>query len=219
MLINKNKRLFGLLSTCTLNIGRVRDKIYRYSYGDKETFWLGFETALEEYAFNPSYPGAIGVSNPVKNKNEICSKQLLHAVDNEPFWFNSGLAINKYGSNSPPATFKDWSIEPGNWQMSYWNRNMACLTTESKHTVSKSLQDSLDQISIIFKSEQIQKEIPNIPKNIILQNINMENYNYESNGNIDFRKLGSAIRLVKKEYNNLFAVSYTHLTLPTIYSV
>ena len=166
MLIDKSKRLFGLLSTCTLNNDKIRGQVYTFIHGDKETFWLGFETASEQYAFNPSFPGAIGVSNTVNNEIQICSKQLLHAVDSEPFWFNSGLAIDKFNSSSPPATFKDWAIEPGKWWMSFTDRNLACLTPESKDTVPKSLQDSIDQMSIIFKSEQSQKEISNTPNNI-----------------------------------------------------
>ena len=151
MLIDKSKRLFGLLATCTLNIGKIRDEVYQRVYGDKETFWLGFEAAQEGYIFNPSYPGAIGVSTRADDKETICSRQLLHAIDNEPVWLNGGLAINKDVSESPPATLKDWVVEPGHWKLI---DNGACLIKDSKHTVSKSFELRVLQMGGILTSER-----------------------------------------------------------------
>ncbi len=151
-MIDKSKRLFGLLATCTLNIGKIRDQVYEKVFGDKETFWLGFEAAQENYIFNPSYPGAIGVSTRADEKETICARQLLHALDNEPVWLNGGLAISKYDRDSPPATLKDWVVEPGNWKL--YENNRACLSTDSKHTVSKSFELRVLQMGKILTSER-----------------------------------------------------------------
>ncbi|OUM64996.1 hypothetical protein PIROE2DRAFT_8059 [Piromyces sp. E2] len=42
-----------LFAICKLNEGNIRDDIfYKYVYGDKETFWMGFDMARQHYYLN-----------------------------------------------------------------------------------------------------------------------------------------------------------------------
>jgi Mannosyltransferase putative len=97
VLINKEASLPGLLATCTLNVDKIRNLAYEFVYGDKETFWLGFEMVSQSYRFNGFFPGTIG--EPKKkggSKTEICGRQLMHVDEQRvPSWINGGIAESK----------------------------------------------------------------------------------------------------------------------------
>ncbi|KAG0274977.1 hypothetical protein BGZ95_009300 [Linnemannia exigua] len=81
VVINKKTRLNGLLAICKMNSKWERDLVsYRVFYGDKETFWTGFEMAQEPYAFMRTYGSVVGElrDDPVK---EI--ERLEAALENE----------------------------------------------------------------------------------------------------------------------------------------
>ena len=61
IVINKGLRLNGLLAVCKMNSKFERDLwSYKVFYGDKETFWVGYEMVQEPYAFMKGYGGIIG---------------------------------------------------------------------------------------------------------------------------------------------------------------
>jgi hypothetical protein len=97
VLINKKASLPGLLAACTLNVDKIRNLAYNFVYGDKETFWLGFEMVGQSYRFNGFFPGTIG--EPKKkdgSKTEICGRQIMHVDEQRvPSWINGGIAESK----------------------------------------------------------------------------------------------------------------------------
>ncbi len=113
--------------------------------GDQELFWLGFETAKENYIFNPSYPGAIGPSKRIGENSQICSNDILHVVDNMPFWIKG--EINFAGA-------KEWAIEPGLWEI---NETGICISAKETSVILPALENILIDTSRIIKSEHIQK--------------------------------------------------------------
>ncbi|KAF3765259.1 family 71 glycosyltransferase [Cryphonectria parasitica EP155] len=98
--------------------------VYDMVYGDKETFWLGFELVGDtDYAFHQGDAGIIGELEESQDtsgdlastegndtdtsasellpreppKPKICSPQLLHLdTQGKPLWFNGGLVRNKF---------------------------------------------------------------------------------------------------------------------------
>ncbi|OUM68964.1 glycosyltransferase family 71 protein, partial [Piromyces sp. E2] len=54
VVIHKIKTILGLLNVCKLNeLEYRRNVIYKMVYGDKETFWMGFDMARQSYYMNP----------------------------------------------------------------------------------------------------------------------------------------------------------------------
>ncbi|KAJ3260150.1 hypothetical protein HK103_001226 [Boothiomyces macroporosus] len=133
VLINKRENMLGLLATCVLNVDNYREIAYKRVFGDKETFWVGFESIEEKYIFNPRYPGAAGELKEVEGelKYEICARQLLHVDENSlPIWINGGIAVSKYDSSSPLAKLEYYNYEPGEWTL--LSENRACLKVKEK---------------------------------------------------------------------------------------
>ncbi|KAJ3314536.1 hypothetical protein HDV04_006075 [Boothiomyces sp. JEL0838] len=133
VLINKRENMLGLLATCILNVDNYREIAYKRVFGDKETFWVGFESIEEKYIFNPRYPGAAGELKEVEGelKYEICARQLLHVDENSlPIWINGGIAVSKYDSSSPLAKLEYYNYEPGEWTL--LSENRACLKVKEK---------------------------------------------------------------------------------------
>ncbi|KAF9139711.1 hypothetical protein BG015_001927 [Linnemannia schmuckeri] len=61
VVINKKARLNGLLVICSMNSKWERDlHSYKVLYGNKETFWVGFEIVQEPYSFMRTYGGDVG---------------------------------------------------------------------------------------------------------------------------------------------------------------
>ncbi|KAL3459776.1 putative alpha-1,3-mannosyltransferase [Aspergillus heterothallicus] len=116
--------------------------VYDLVYGDKETFWLGWELAGDiDYAFHRGDAGTMGVlqegyatsaedapeddsedpeersSRPSVTEPDnytICAPQLLHLdPSGRPLWFNGWVLSNKYqGKNREPTDFRAFLREP-----------------------------------------------------------------------------------------------------------
>ncbi len=61
---------------CALELNLIRDVVYTYVYGDKETYWMGCEIAGEPYAVNPEVP--YDLFNPY-------SMEMHHLLDGKLF--------------------------------------------------------------------------------------------------------------------------------------
>ena len=134
VLINKKMNIPALLASCTLNVGDIRDRTYKFVFGDKETFWVGFETVKSTYRFNGYYPGTIGVSKKSEGGYEICARQLLHVDEHQvPTWINGGIQESKYDHSTPIVKMETYVVEPGTWTLKA--NNMACLVTENAFTL------------------------------------------------------------------------------------
>lgn len=153
-MINKEECLVGLLTTCTLNNGDIRDYAYHRVFGDKETFWLGFEAVNEQYQFSPRLPGAMGPAEKTDDGYKICARQLMHLSpeNEEPLWINGGIAESKYEKDSPVAKLEDWVVEPGKWELHA--NNLACLTTGKRTMVEGKLAKVIKESGNILLADR-----------------------------------------------------------------
>ncbi|KAG0377344.1 hypothetical protein BGX24_006292 [Mortierella sp. AD032] len=114
VLINKKWRLPALLSVCKMNSFWERDlSVYQTFYGDKETFYIGFEIIQEPYAFVRNYGGVIGELKP-EDDQSICGAQMHLDYQGRPLWWNSGLVKNKNNDDYRDLYFGYWMSGGGN---------------------------------------------------------------------------------------------------------
>ncbi|KAL7323854.1 hypothetical protein PS15p_210451 [Mucor circinelloides] len=103
IVMNKRKALLGLLSTCKLNSKTERDElVYKRVYGDKETFWIGFEVMQTPYAFVKSFAGVIGDhgrGGDDGSPDYLCGNEIHFDANEKPLWLNGGLYRNKHAKN------------------------------------------------------------------------------------------------------------------------
>ncbi|KIL84890.1 hypothetical protein FAVG1_11760 [Fusarium avenaceum] len=68
--------LLGLLHIGWQNSDRVRNEVtYKLTYGDKESWWIGFEATGSKYSFSPHYGGIVGWLAPTKAETEAAKKE------------------------------------------------------------------------------------------------------------------------------------------------
>jgi alpha 1,3-mannosyltransferase len=68
--------LLGLLHIGWQNSDRVRNGVtYKLTYGDKESWWIGFEATGSKYSFSPHYGGIVGWLGPTKAEMEAAKKE------------------------------------------------------------------------------------------------------------------------------------------------
>ncbi|KAL4953569.1 mannosyltransferase putative-domain-containing protein [Aspergillus filifer] len=139
--------------------------VYDMVFGDKETFWLGWEmSGNTEYAFHNGGTGTMGLAREVNNvglkgniliaadppRYRICAPQLLHLDRNgRPLWFNGWILPTKWDKDKQPAKFEEFLREPTDHEGSPWElheHNVCCLTSEDKMDFSLKETKILDQI-------------------------------------------------------------------------
>ena len=92
VVIHKIKTLFGLLNICKLNEKEIRSKVvYKFVYGDKETFWIGFEMSRQNYYVNQEYTAAIGEITLDKNEKGKLIKKICGNYGNIGHTWNGSL--------------------------------------------------------------------------------------------------------------------------------
>ncbi|GFF77520.1 alpha-1,3-mannosyltransferase MNT2 [Aspergillus udagawae] len=148
VVVDKWRHFIALLLVTRMN-GPDRDGdqskqktgVYDMVYGDKETFWLGWELIGDlDYAFHDGDAGVMGTLEKASTENgqavqaelaktnatdeaattvpemyTICAPQLLHLDrSGRPLWFNGWLLPNKFdkGKNQEPSRFEAFLEEP-----------------------------------------------------------------------------------------------------------
>lgn len=132
--------VMGLLHICWQNSYAVRDELYKIIYGDKETWWIGFETSGSSYSFEKHYGAMIGWElledarperrtefvgardgvNKSPGGKKVCSFVIAHLDEEERLlWFNGGLLKNKKVADMShdymvPSDLK-WMVD-GKWE-------------------------------------------------------------------------------------------------------
>ncbi|KAF9431179.1 hypothetical protein BGZ94_007630 [Podila epigama] len=108
VLVNKKTRLLGLLAASRLN-ARWERKLWSYKafYGDKETYWIGFEMVQEPYAFMRTSAGVIGEVSTKENAT-VCGCQVHLDHQDRLLWWNGGLFKNKNSNDRRLLNFEYW---------------------------------------------------------------------------------------------------------------
>lgn len=98
ILINKTRGVDGLLAACMLNDPRVRGTVREMTFGEKETFWLGYEIARQAYSFHPGTVGSIGAAMHSAERGDylICGHLAHLDLAGRVLWFNDGIVKNKH---------------------------------------------------------------------------------------------------------------------------
>ena len=126
VLIDKSRVLKGLLSVCKLNDHDERKRFtYKYFYGDKDTWWLGFHIIQMSYSFIPTLTASIGKIDNV-SKNKVCGHILHLDESNKPVWWNGGMFRNRY-LNKELINIDGW-LKEGSWIIEYYS----CLTNNEQ---------------------------------------------------------------------------------------
>ncbi|KAG5809967.1 hypothetical protein H9Q74_007267 [Fusarium xylarioides] len=155
--------LLGLLHIGWQNSERVRNEVtYKITYGDKESWWIGFEATGSKYAFSSHYGGIVGWLGPKKaeldaekKKDEevrVCSFVIAHVDQSEKLlWYNGGLLKNKAVNQTEFEVPTHWMIDQ-TWHKGGSKQSMSCmvgtkasaLTSGEKDVLAKSINVAKD---------------------------------------------------------------------------
>ncbi|KAG0282458.1 hypothetical protein BGZ96_000465 [Linnemannia gamsii] len=137
------KKLSSSIQMLTFSGFWERDlSVYQTFYGDKETFYIGFELVQEPYAFVRNYGGVIGELK-VDDDQSICGAQMHLDYQGKPLWWNSGLVKNKNNEDMRDLYFGYWMSGGGNQT----NRELLKKNDEMKDNLAYELElDSVDDL-------------------------------------------------------------------------
>ncbi|KAJ4394802.1 hypothetical protein N0V93_004022 [Gnomoniopsis smithogilvyi] len=133
--------LVGLLHVCWQNSYEVREEVtYKMTYGDKESWWMGFELAGSTYEMEEHYGAIVGwedtiVTDPAARK--VCSFVIAHLDDkNELLWYNGGLLKNKQvpSMSHEYAVPDKWMVD-AEWRKGATKPDMSCMVGGEVHNL------------------------------------------------------------------------------------
>ncbi|KAL3897270.1 MAG: hypothetical protein SGCHY_003532 [Lobulomycetales sp.] len=135
VMINKQRNLAGLVASCVFFFEEnLKRQLGKYTHGEKEAFWIGFEITGNTFAWASEHKvAAIGSAKKHGKLNEICSVQMMHLDEfDKPLWINGGLSENKHHSQVELKEMKQYVHEPGVWASAwFWDSGdpYICLQT------------------------------------------------------------------------------------------
>lgn len=132
VVVNKSRLdvFMGLLHISWQNTQAVRDEVtYKLTYGDKESWWFGFELSGSGYSFERHYATMVGwlQHKTGKSMERICSFVIGHLDDrDEVLWYNGGLLKNK---RVDPLEFglPTHMMVDGKWEKGTTKDDMSCM--------------------------------------------------------------------------------------------
>ncbi|PGH17437.1 hypothetical protein AJ80_04807 [Polytolypa hystricis UAMH7299] len=132
----------GLLHIAWQNTAAVRnDTTYQLMYGDKETWWLGWELSDARYAFEPHYGSMLGWPKEEEKsedgKDKVCSYWIAHLDDNEQLlWFNGALLKQKVSDAHSYEVPVQWMMDGEEWETN-GRFKMRCMVGGTVHDVDE----------------------------------------------------------------------------------
>ncbi|KAL4724658.1 hypothetical protein ACLX1H_008100 [Fusarium chlamydosporum] len=142
--------LLGLLHIGWQNSEKVRNEVtYKITYGDKESWWIGFEVTGSKYSFSPHYGGIVGwlqaAQDDEKKKEEarVCSFVIAHVDQNDKLlWYNGGLLKNKAVDQEEFEIPTHWMIDQ-TWHKGGSKQDMSCMVGKKVQDLSADEKDTL----------------------------------------------------------------------------
>lgn len=107
-----DKSAVGVRSLLFLN-GPARSTLYRWFFGDKETYWIAAGLEGVEVTWAGSTPGAIVGRDPVGGA--VRWPQMLHHHEGSPAWAQGGHLVRKRGRRWP-VVLTDWTGPNIRWR-------------------------------------------------------------------------------------------------------
>lgn len=145
--------LVGLLHICWQNSYAVREEVtYKITYGDKESWWLGFELSGSTYEMEAHYGAIIGWEESVGGSDamKVCSFTIAHFDDESGLiWYNGGLLKNKQipEMKHEYAVPDKWMVDAV-WEKGALKTEMSCMIGGGIHNVPDEQQRILE-LSIV----------------------------------------------------------------------
>lgn len=146
--------LMGLLHIAWQNTEAVREEVtYKITYGDKESWWFGFELSGSGYSFERHYATMVGWLRDKAggSMQRICSFVIGHLDDrDEVLWYNGGLLKNK---RLDPLEFglPTHMMVDGTWEKGATKDDMSCMLGSSGKPLSREVDQILDKSIILAK--------------------------------------------------------------------
>jgi alpha 1,3-mannosyltransferase len=130
--------VMGLLHVAWQNSAAVREEVtYKLTYGDKESWWFGFELSGTPFAFERHYGSIAGESKhdqkDGKTEEEVCAFTIAHTDDGDGLlWYNGSLLKNKAVDKETFDVPSHWIVgSEGTWRKGGSKPEMSCIIAES----------------------------------------------------------------------------------------
>ncbi|GAM87589.1 hypothetical protein ANO11243_056160 [Dothideomycetidae sp. 11243] len=149
--------LLGMIHVCWQNSKEVRDEVtYKITYGDKESWWLGFELAGSKYEFEEHYAAIIGwEGEDPEGRTKVCSFVIAHPDEkNKLLWYNGSLLKNKQLKHMLDVyeVPEKWMVD-GEWQKGAKKEDMSCMVGEEMRNVT--LQETRILTKMIDRAQEV----------------------------------------------------------------
>lgn len=143
--------LMGLLHISWQNSFAVREEItYKITYGDKESWWFGFELSNVPYTFEKHYGSIVGWMqiDEADGREKVCSFTIAHTDDADRLlWYNGSLLKNKAVDGGSFEVPTHWMME-ATWEKGGSKPEMSCmkggaarlLTPEETKVIEESIE-------------------------------------------------------------------------------
>jgi alpha 1,3-mannosyltransferase len=149
----------GLLHICWQNTYQVREAFtYRQGYGDKESWWFGFELTATPYTMEEHYGAIVGHSQSTASGKgtRVCSFTIAHVDhNNKLLWYNGSLLKNKEIDPNDFDVPTEWMID-GVWEKGATKQNMSCM----RDAEIRSMQPQ--EIDILQKTVDAARQVDSI---------------------------------------------------------
>ena len=121
--------ILGLLHICWQNTQSVRDIwTYKLTYGDKESWWFGFELTGVPYSFEAHYGSLVGSVHRQGNVSKVCGFTIAHVDEKDKLlWYNGSLLKNKLVSMTEFDVPTHWMMD-GVWEKGVLKKDMSCMS-------------------------------------------------------------------------------------------
>jgi len=159
VVINKEKAILGLLSVCKLNEFAIREgMVYLHVYGDKETFWMGFDMARQHYYMSPQPAYFIGSVKSAsyteaKTGKKLCGHIAHSLEDGRIVFWNGHLVVDKSSDDKTLLDFDSYIIEKDGDDNSKWSSDPVCYYIDDEEDVIPLSEDSKIFIDMLKEKE------------------------------------------------------------------
>ncbi|KAL6635796.1 mannosyltransferase putative-domain-containing protein [Neocallimastix sp. 'constans'] len=132
VVIHKIKTILGLLNVCKLNEYAIRqDVVYNKVYGDKETYWIGYDMARQPYYMSSKPCAFVGEVVDDDESSNLEDKKLCghtaHTLENGKLMFWNGHLVKDKNIGmykNELLRFEAYAFEDNDKN---WSINLACL--------------------------------------------------------------------------------------------
>jgi len=159
IVINKSKRLLGILLTCKFNEQKIRDRVvYQKVFGDKETYWMAFDMAREPYSVIPQsiiYVGEINYGEDIDdpNQKQLCG-HIGHTDRNGQIMFwNDHIIKDKHDPkySNKLLRFEGWFYE--DLDNVEWTDTFHCANIKDDFPINDFSEEERKIINLIIERE------------------------------------------------------------------